>query len=112
MNNIKKQLSASTKEQPPELWGFHGTAEANIDSIVTKGFDAAKFGSAVGQVYGRGAYFAADPKVSVGYCASGKKMILCNLVMSDKVIFVAQHNYYVIEDVEAILPCFIITWKA
>lgn len=61
---------------PEELRGFHGTAPANVLSIVEQGFDA---GRRAGQACGSGEYFAKDPEVSIGYCRGGSYMLVCQL---------------------------------
>merc|ERR1712232_261003 len=62
------------------LEGFHGTAPANVLSIVDTGFDKGKRGAKVGQVHGSGEYFAKDPTISLDYC-SGQFMLVCRLTL-------------------------------
>merc|ERR1712232_919403 len=63
------------------LEGFHGTAPANVLSIIDAGFDKGKRGAAVGQIHGSGEYFAKDPSVSLGYCRGGQFMLVCRLTL-------------------------------
>jgi len=63
------------------LEGFHGTAPANVLSIVDTGFDKGKRGAKVGQVHGSGEYFAKDPTISLGYCSGGQFMLVCRLTL-------------------------------
>ena len=52
---------------------FHGTPEANVESICSEGLDPARRN---GQAYGAGEYFGGDANVSLGYCRGGRKMIV------------------------------------
>ena len=62
------------------MLAFHGTPEANIQSICTNGFDPSR---RKGQACGPGEYFAKTPTTSLGYCGRGKKMLLCELLLGD-----------------------------
>ena len=52
---------------------FHGTPEANIESICARGLDPTR---RAGQAHGPGEYFGGDASVSLGYCRGGRKMIV------------------------------------
>ena len=66
--------------QRKSILAFHGTPEANIQSICTNGFDPSK---RKGQGYGPGEYFAKTPGTPVKRCRGGKKMLLCELLLGD-----------------------------
>ncbi|XP_077979334.1 uncharacterized protein LOC144434691 [Glandiceps talaboti] len=60
---------------------FHGTADANIDSIVKDGFkvpgqDGFKHSTDIG-IYGRGLYFSEYPRYSMTYIRGGTRLLLC-----------------------------------
>ena len=52
---------------------FHGTMEQNIESICQNGLDPKR---RAGQAHGRGEYFGANARVSLGYCRGGRKMLV------------------------------------
>lgn len=107
------------------LEGFHGTPPANVLSIIDTGFDKGKRGSAVGNIYGSGEYFAKDPAVSVGYCRGGQFMLVCRLSLGVRSsdcganqqqdgdhCWVPSCRYYVISEPDQILPQFIIRFAS
>ena len=112
------QLRGLLGTDPSELEGFHGSAEGNLLSIASNGFDAAK---RRGQVFGAGEYFAKSPAVSVGYCRDGDYMLVCRLCLgvgaSDPElgngdhIWVPDRKYYVIADPDQILPTYIVRFR-
>jgi len=111
-NEYKQKCETAAEKPIEEMWGFHGTPAKNIESIAFFGFDPQKFGSAVGQAFGTGAYFAFDPKISVSYCKGDTKMLLCKIVNVEEAFkYVNTHGYYVVRVVEAILPCFVVTFQ-
>ena len=57
-----------------ELALFHGTKEANVDSIMSNNFDPAKSHR---QRYGRGIYFSEFPDICLGY---GQALLLCRVL--------------------------------
>merc|ERR1719230_2088863 len=77
----REELKKLLGRAPDDLQGFHGTHPDNVLSICQTGFDRSKRGSAVGQVFGAGEYFAKCPDVSVGYCKGGRYMLVCSLVL-------------------------------
>merc|ERR1712190_344723 len=77
----REALKAMLGREADMLEGFHGTAPANVLSIVDTGFDKGKRGAAVGQVHGSGEYFAKDPSISVSYCRGGNYMLVCRLTL-------------------------------
>lgn len=52
---------------------FHGTSEANIESILRNGLDPTL---RLGQRFGQGEYFASTPAMPLAYCRGGKKMLI------------------------------------
>jgi hypothetical protein len=113
-DDLKRELG----HLPHDLQGFHGTHPDNILSICENGFDRSKRGSAVGQVFGAGEYFAKNPNVSVGYCREGEYMLVCRLTLgfesSDQSnsdgdhIWVPSNQYYVISSPAQVLPQYIV----
>ena len=69
LQNLFSKREAELKSSKV-LWGFHGTAENNIEKITETGF-LADF--QLRNAYGVGTYFAHDPNVSVGYCGGGSR---------------------------------------
>ena len=57
---------------------FHGTATANIDSILQNGLDKNRRS---GQSYGPGEYFSMEPTLSVSYCKGGLEMLVFVVVL-------------------------------
>eukprot|EP01080_Neovahlkampfia_damariscottae_P005274 gene5274-8892_t len=94
------------------LWGFHGTAEKNIEKIVDNGFSS---DFQLRNAYGKGTYFAHDPEVSVGYCNGGSRMIMAKLLVSTEIeeeqLFSKDNGYYIIPNTSSILPLYVITFK-
>jgi len=116
-NELNRELGRS----PHDLHGFHGTHPDNILSICQNGFDRGKRGSAVGQVYGAGEYFAKNPNVSMGYCRDCEYMLVCRLSLgfesSDESnsdgdhIWVPAMKYYVISSPAQVLPQYIVRFS-
>ena len=52
---------------------FHGTPEENIDAICREGLDPKRRS---GQALGPGEYFGGQPRISLGYCRGGRKMLV------------------------------------
>ena len=75
---FKAKALSMPKDQRKTCLAFHGTPEQNIPSICKNGYDPTKRS---GQAYGPGEYFAATPDISLGYCRSGKKMLLNELLL-------------------------------
>eukprot|EP00755_Sulcionema_specki_P022801 Sspe_Gene.77380::Locus_48349_Transcript_2_2_Confidence_0.667_Length_1984::g.77380::m.77380 len=87
-------------KKPDMIEGFHGTAEQNVLSIATQGFDPLLRS---GQVYGAGEYFAKSPQVSEHYCNGGAFMFMCQLVLGEQDvdhIWVDDMKYYVLKQRE------------
>lgn len=61
---------------------FHGTAQANIDSILQTGLSKAR---RTKQVYGPGEYFSKEPTVSISYCKGGLEMVVFVVVLPARV---------------------------
>lgn len=100
------------KKSPVKIYGFHGTPESNIPKIAKEGFLK---DLQINNAYGKGTYFAHDPKVSAEYCRSqGTKMFLVEIhVESDDsdIIFEKGNLYYIIPEPKGIMPRFIITFQ-
>lgn len=117
----RDELSRELGHLPHNLHGFHGTHPDNVLSICENGFDRSKRGSAVGQVYGAGEYFAKNPNVSMGYCREGEYMLVCRLTLgfesSDQRnsdgdhIWVPGAHYYVISSPAQVLPEYIVKFS-
>lgn len=56
------------------VFGWHGTAEANVASICHDGFDVEL---RKGQQYGPGEYFGWTNGTSIGYCRDGNLLLVC-----------------------------------
>lgn len=61
----KEKHKSLAKDNRKTALAFHGTPEANIDSICQNGYNA---GLRSGQAHGPGEYFATTPDISFGYC--------------------------------------------
>jgi hypothetical protein len=112
------QLRHALGEEPDELEGFHGSAEANMLSICANGFDS---GKRCGQAFGAGEYFAKNPCVSLSYCRGGGFMLVCRLCLGTQAsdeelgngdhIWVPQMKYYVIANPDQVLPLYILRFN-
>ena len=92
--------------QRKTMLAFHGTPEANIQSICINGFDPSR---RRGQAYGPGEYFVKTPSVPMGYCQGGKKMLLCELLLGQVNIHHTTHgDIVVMKDPAHNLPRFVI----
>ena len=88
---------------------FHGTADANIDSICTKGYDPSRRS---GQAHGPGEYFATTPATPLGYVQGGKRILLNELLLGQKGVHHTTHgDYVVMKNPEHDLPRFVITFQ-
>ena len=73
-----KQAEFKSKGIPSDpVFGFHGTAEANIDPILKNNFNLSKIKRAA---YGFGIYFSEQPEVSKDYNQGNNSFILCKLL--------------------------------
>ena len=108
----KKFIAAKNslpKDSQQTCLAFHGTAEANIDSICASGYDSSKRS---GQAYGPGEYFATTPSVSLSYCSGGKKMLLNELLLGQPGVHHTQSgDIIVMKDPSHDLPRFVITFQ-
>ena len=96
--------------QRQTILAFHGTPEANIQSICTNGFDPTKRS---GQAHGPGEYFAKTPDTPMQYCQGGKKMLLCELLLGQENYHHTMHgDYVVMKNPDHDLPRFIVEFKA
>ena len=96
-------------DQRQTILAFHGTPEANIQSICTNGFDPTRRS---GQAYGPGEYFARTPGTPISYCQGGKKMLLCELLLGQANVHHTLHgDYVVMKDPAHELPRFIVEFS-
>lgn len=103
------------------LEGFHGSAPENYLSIVEAGFDKNRRGTAVGQIFGSGEYFAKSPTVSMDYCSGGEYMLVGRLTLGVQSsspdnedgdhIWVPEKGYYIVSEPEQILPQFLVKFS-
>ena len=68
------QESLDLDREESYVFGWHGTAEANIASICHDGFDVEL---RKGQQYGPGEYFGWTNGTSIGYCRDGNLLLVC-----------------------------------
>ena len=61
----KEKYKSLAKNNRKTSLAFHGTPEANIDSICQNGYNASL---RAGQAHGPGEYFAITPDISFSYC--------------------------------------------
>jgi len=113
---------------------YHGTAEANINSILERGLLVPGMGEG-GDVrhatdngwWGKGIYLAPDPGLSIGYCRGGSKLLICSVLMG-KTFDVTNRldgqgvtpgydshtacngSEWVIFDPSQVLPCYLISF--
>ena len=66
---------------PDMIYGYHGTAEDNVLSIATKGFDPSLRDK---QRHGRGEYFAKNPVLSQGFTDTGGYIFLSQLLLGEQ----------------------------
>jgi hypothetical protein len=64
-------------DETTSMFGWHGTAEANIPLICHHGFDVEL---RKGQQYGPGEYFGWSNGTSIGYCRDGNLLLVCVLL--------------------------------
>ncbi|EDV22828.1 uncharacterized protein TRIADDRAFT_58775 [Trichoplax adhaerens] len=77
----KKEIEASVIKYkasvPVERRLFHGTKSQNVENICRAGFDINNCGNALGFLYGKGVYFANQPKKALRY---GNKLLLVRVL--------------------------------
>lgn len=95
------------KVRPTEITAYHGTTKEAIESIVRKGFNLSKVKRAV---YGKGMYCAQDPNVSVNYTKGSGKLLIVQLC-TEGLKYVSDKRYYVVKEVSAMLPTYIVTFE-
>eukprot|EP00927_Polykrikos_kofoidii_P004871 TRINITY_DN11922_c0_g1_i1.p1 TRINITY_DN11922_c0_g1~~TRINITY_DN11922_c0_g1_i1.p1 ORF type:complete len:317 (+),score=22.65 TRINITY_DN11922_c0_g1_i1:74-952(+) len=71
------------RDRCEERWGFHGTSEQALQTIVSSGFEVGGEGVPIlnGAVGGRGIYIATSPDLSAGF-ARGDKMIMVQFYLA------------------------------
>ena len=88
---------------------FHGTADTNIDSICTNGYDKSKRNL---QLHGLGEYFATTPGTSMGYVSGGKRILLNELLLGQNgTHHTTVGDIIVMKDPAHDLPRFVITFQ-
>ena len=108
-NKFKDKYWKLPKHQRTTKLAFHGTPEANIQSICANGFDPTRRS---GQAYGPGEYFAITPDIPMRYCGGGKKLLLTELLLGQQGKHHTAHNeIFVMKDPAHDLPRFIITFQ-
>lgn len=97
---------------------FHATDRAACGAIMREGFDMRRSGKVNGQVYGPGAYFAADAAVSHGYSRMDGRnqrcMLLCRVILGDasgRDSTMAPGNVFVVNREQQILPTYMIIYS-
>ena len=78
----EKQKARFAKEgkEPKEMLLFHGTAVANVDSILKENFKLGNQDKEKRSVFGEGIYFSEMPAVSLMY---GNGLILCKVLLGN-----------------------------
>lgn len=106
---FKSAYDSLPKHHQKTCLAFHGTAEGNIQSICSNGYDPKRRS---GQAYGTGEYFAVKPDIPLGYCKGGKKMLLNELLLGQAGVHHTQHgDIVVMKNPDHDLPRYIITFK-
>jgi len=115
---------------------YHGTAEANIGSILEKGLlvpgqgpDGRNVKHATDTGYwGKGIYLSPNSQLSIGYCRGGKKLLICSVLMGKTFTVTArmdgkpiQDGYdshtacsgqeWIIGNPAQVLPCYLISFQ-
>ena len=88
---------------------FHGTPEANIESICQNGFDSKR---RAGQAMGPDEYFAKTAATSVPYCRGGKKMLVVAVLTDKEGLTVDNGNVVVVHKTDHQLPLFVVSFDA
>lgn len=108
-NKFKSKYSSLPKHQRTTQLAFHGTPEANIQSICANGFDSSR---RRGQALGPGEYFAVSPDTPMGYCGGGRKLLLNELLLGQQGTHHTRHgDIIVMKDPAHDLPRFVITFR-
>ena len=88
---------------------WHGTAEANIDTICREGLDPKKRGQH-GQAHGAGEYFAETPSISLPYCAGGRRLLVFAVLMDKSGLTKRTGGILVVHKSSHQLPVFVVTF--
>ena len=123
----KKQAMLGRQSHPGqdcrELWVFHGTAEKNIEAIMTTGFKVGGEGLipiANGDAHGRGIYTASGPDTPMDYSQRGgrtKAVILSKMLEGTKGVkergdcWASKGDWLICKTGEQLLPKYVICWK-
>ena len=116
----KKYKTVKNFSSTPEIV-YHGTAEGNLPSIVSKGLlmpGTDNVRVMHGSAYGVGIYVGTSPVVSLGY-SNTCKLLVCALIPGMKVSSVQANggryeiynggHFYVIKNPSQLLPCWVIS---
>lgn len=117
-NMERKYKNVKNFSCTPEIV-YHGTAEQNLPSIVSKGLlmpGTEKVRVVHGSAYGVGIYVGTSPVVSLSY-SNTCKLLVCALIPGMKVPFASGRKYeiydggsfYVIKNPSQLLPCWVIS---
>ncbi len=88
---------------------FHGTADENIASICSHGYDDSKRSR---QLHGEGEYFAATPDISLRYVTGAKKILLNELLLGQHGVHHTKHGGIIVMKYPAHdLPRYVITFQ-
>jgi len=96
----------STKQHLYTSIVFHGTPEANCDSILCNSLDSNK---RIRQVMGPGEYFGKNIETSLSYCQNDKKMLIFAVINKQDGITTENQNLIVIHNTSYQLPIGFIT---
>ena len=108
----KKFVAARDSLQPSErqtCLAFHGTADNNISSICTNGYDPSRRSV---QAHGPGEYFSTTPSIPLKYIKGGKRILLNELLLGRNQVHHTKRSDIVVMKFPAHdLPRFVITFK-
>ena len=99
------EYNMAQQKMPDMIDGFHGSAETNMVSIATTGFDPL---TRKRQLYGEGEYFAENPLKSVSYAGGGGYMFVCNLILGKEGVdhtWKSDQGYFVIKQNNGHVQC-------
>ena len=120
LNIGKKYKTVKNFSSTPEIV-YHGTAEGNLPSIVSKGLlmpGTENVRVVNGSDYGAGIYVGTRPATSMGY-SNTCKLLVCALIPGMKVSALQANgrkyelynggNFYVIKNPNQLLPCWVVS---
>lgn len=116
----KQQDFKARKVSDSVIWVFHGTAETNVEPIMTGGFKVGGKDTGVGVVngaaYGHGVYSATGPGTPMGYGRGSNGVILAQALpghtgpqgTSDS--WCPNGDWYIFKEKEQVLPCYVVRY--